>query len=245
MEKELKISELAGIWSVSVPTTWNRVKKMGLKTFIKKSETNKDINYVSISDEQIQEYVVNLNNNVNNGFNNVHYEETLSNNNVKNNNYNVVNNGNDDYIDVEYSVVPRNIAVEVVTMVTNASEKFNERLITVNNNYNKHLQEVYEDYNNRLNESYEELITLKSNQLVLEEKASREGEYIKEINELKTANSRKLHYIYVLITVIVLLFLGLTGYVTYNIAVNNLKQPVIEVLEEQPQPILNTTVRRK
>ena len=231
MEKELKISELAGIWSVSVPTTWNRVKKMGLKTFIKKSETNKDINYVSISDEQIQEYVVNLNNNVNNGFNNVHYEETLSNNNVKNNNYNVVNNGNDDYIDVEYSVVPRNIAVEVVTMVTNASEKFNERLITVNNN--------------RLNESYEELITLKSNQLVLEEKASREGEYIKEINELKTANSRKLHYIYVLITVIVLLFLGLTGYVTYNIAVNNLKQPVIEVLEEQPQPILNTTVRRK
>ena len=40
-EKELKIAELAELWGVSVPTTWNRIKKEGLITF-KKKDKNKE-----------------------------------------------------------------------------------------------------------------------------------------------------------------------------------------------------------
>ena len=46
MEKELKIAELSALWGVSVPTTWNRIRKEGLQTFIKKNENNKEVNYV-------------------------------------------------------------------------------------------------------------------------------------------------------------------------------------------------------
>ena len=53
MEKELKIAELANIWGVSVPTCWNRIKKEGLTTIKKKDETNKDITYITISDNLI------------------------------------------------------------------------------------------------------------------------------------------------------------------------------------------------
>ena len=53
-EKELKISELANIWAVSVPTTWNRVRKEDLKTVKKIDENRKEVNYVIISDKIIK-----------------------------------------------------------------------------------------------------------------------------------------------------------------------------------------------
>ena len=66
MEKCLKVAELATIWGVSVPTTWNRVPKEGLETVIKKDENGKDINYINITDDIINKYINNVVNNQNN-----------------------------------------------------------------------------------------------------------------------------------------------------------------------------------
>ena len=70
MEQEMKIAELATFWGVSVPTTWNRIRKEGLSTVTKKNENNKEITYVTISDEILKSYVINANNNVNKDLNN-------------------------------------------------------------------------------------------------------------------------------------------------------------------------------
>ena len=205
MEKELKIAELAELWGVSVPTTWNRIKKEGLKTFIKKNETNKDINYVSISDEIINSYVINVNNNVNKPNNNGYYEETLS--------YNNINKVDNNIVDAEYSMIKPNSVQEFVTVF----KDYNNDLKTIQNDYNNRL----ERYNNELIKAYEELSTVKSKQLLLEDKATREGLYINEINELKKENHRSQLFIKLLITVIIGLLLVITGYVTYSIGVNN------------------------
>jgi len=153
MEKELKIAELAKIWGVSVPTTWNRIRKDNLTTFIKKNENNKDVNYVRISDEKIKEYVIN----VNNIDKNVHYEELLN-----------VDNVNNDVIDAEYVRQDAQKGQIIITDLFNG------------------LKEVYNDCNERLEKVNNELITYKSKALLLEDKASREGLYINEINTLKT-----------------------------------------------------------
>lgn len=207
MEKELKIAELATIWGVSVPTTWNRIKKMGLITFIKKNENNKDINYVTISDEQINEFIINVNNNINKGVNNGFYEDILSDDNV-NNNHNKV-------VDAE---IIRNDATstnELLTVLNDVYNGWNERIININNQYNEEVKTLYE-----------EIANCKANKLFLEDKASREGLYINEINELKADNKRQKQFIYTLVIIIGILLLGLTGYITYNIAVNNLNKPV-------------------
>ena len=88
MEKELKIAELASIWGVSVPTTWNRVRKEGLSTIKKFDENRKEVAYVVISDNILNKYIITVNNNDNNRF----YEDMLTDNNVNNNINNNVNN---------------------------------------------------------------------------------------------------------------------------------------------------------
>jgi hypothetical protein len=55
----------------------------------------------------------------------------------------------------------------------------------------------------------------------LEDKASREGIYINEINELKRVNNRYQLFNKGLITVIIVLLIVITGYITFNIGVNN------------------------
>lgn len=186
MEKELKIAELASIWGVSVPTTWNRIRKEGLTTFIKKNESNKEVNYVRVSDEIINQYVINDNNNVNNSVNNGYYEEVLSNNNV-NNAKNIVN--------TEYT---KEDIKDIINTIT-----------TVNN-----------DYNNRLEQLTNRLINAESKQLLLEDKASREGLYINEINELKRVNNRYQLFNKGLITVIIVLLIVIIGYITFNIGLS-------------------------
>ena len=125
MEKELKISELASVWNVSVTTTWNRIKKMGLRTFIKKSETNKDVNYVSISDAQLNEYIINVNNNQSKDVNNGFYVDMLSNNNVYKDDNNIIESQKTNYNN-------------------EITGDFIDKLMTVNNDYNNRL----EHYNN-------------------------------------------------------------------------------------------------
>lgn len=118
-EKELKISELANIWAVSVPTTWNRVRKEDLKTVKKVDENRKEVNYVVISDAIINKYVLTVNNNVNNH----NYEDILTDNNINENINNSLKYGND------------NIS---------ASEMF-DKLSTLNKEYNDRLERINEE----------------------------------------------------------------------------------------------------
>ena len=118
-EKELKISELANIWAVSVPTTWNRVRKENLKTVKKVDENRKEVNYVVISDEIINKYVLTVNNNVNNH----NYEDILTDNNINENVNNNLKYGNDSI---------------------SASEMF-DKLSTLNKEYNDRLERVNEE----------------------------------------------------------------------------------------------------
>lgn len=157
MEREVKVAELAQIWGVSVPTTWNRIRKEGLETFLKKDENGKEINYISVSDEVIKKYVNNVDNNVNNRSYNGYYEELLTDNNV--------NEG----VKTDRSTENNTIS---------AGELF-DRLTTLNKEYNDRLE--------RLNN---ELLTSEKQRLLLEDKAGREGLYLKEINELKNDNER-------------------------------------------------------
>lgn len=82
------------------------------------------------------------------------------------------------------------------------------------------LNTVHNEYNNRLQQVNDELITYKSKTLLLEDAKGREGYYINEINELKKENNRNKLYNKLLITVITLLLLFITGFITYNVANN-------------------------
>lgn len=85
-----------------------------------------------------------------------------------------------------------------------------ERLITVNN-----------EFNNRIEQLTNRVIAAESKQLLLEDKASREGIYINEINELKRVNNRYQLFNKGLITVIIVLLVVITGYIAFTIGVNN------------------------
>lgn len=86
------------------------------------------------------------------------------------------------------------------------------------------LNTVYNEHTQELKSVYEELSTVKGKQLLLEDKANREGYYINEINQLKKENNRNKLYINLLITLLTILLLLITGFVTYNIAVNKGKE---------------------
>lgn len=100
------------------------------------------------------------------------------------------------------------------------------------------LNTVHNEYNERLQRVNDELITYKSKQLLLEDKANKEGFYLNEINELKKENNRKKLYINLLITLLTILLLLITGFVTYSIAVNKGK----EVSEQNSATIEQTSV---
>lgn len=95
--------------------------------------------------------------NVNNNNKNGYYEELLN-----------VDNVNNDIIDAEYTKQEAAKAPILITDIFNG------------------LKEVYNDCNERILKVNEELINYKSKALLLEDKASREGLYINEINTLKT-----------------------------------------------------------
>lgn len=94
---------------------------------------------------------------------------------------------------------------------------FFEKFLTVNKEFN----DRYEQKITELIEVNNELAEVKGRQFLLEDKAGREGLYLNEIKELKKDNNRLLKVIYGLFALIVIILLGLTVYVTYNITVNN------------------------
>ncbi len=125
--------------------------------------------------------------------------------------------------------------------VNNVNKPVNEFQERVNNNNNTTFNDnifdkfitVNNEYNNRLQQLTEELITSKSKMLLLEDRASREGMYVNEINDLKKDNNRYKLFNKVLITVIVTLLIVITGYITFNIGVNNSKSTIKESLPIQ------------
>lgn len=209
MEKELKIAELAALWNVSVPTCWNRIKRERLTTFKKKDETNKDITYIRISDEIINKYVINEVNNLYNDVNNGYYEDLLT-----------VNNVNNPETPIK-------------------SNDFIKDIINLNKGYNEELKTVYNDYNDRLQRLTDELITYKSKVPLLEDRANREGLYLKEIDELKTVNKSDKMLIKILIILLITLIMVIMIALTYFITVNNMQQ-ISET--EKPQQIESVTV---
>ncbi len=217
MEKELKIAELAAIWGVSVPTTWNRVRKEGLSTIKKFDENRKEVAYVIISDNILNKYIITINNNDNNRY----YEEMLTDNNINNN----VNNH-----------------VETNNNSISMNELF-DKLTTLNNQYNERLERV----NN-------ELTMYKSKNLLLEDKAGREGYYLSEINTLKTDNKnlnkdnkRLLKWLLTSIIIFIITFITLIAVVCYHRALNTTKPETPEVnnVQQEVKQPLKTTQKQK
>lgn len=239
MEKELKISELTQIWRTSVPTVWNRVKKEGLQQVKKVDENNKEINYIRISDEILNKYIVKVNNNVNNGVNNGYYEDMLNVDNVNND----IKNHENDYIDAEYTVSKPNQMLEVVNAFTTYNEGSQERLTKVYNDCNKRIEDNNRAHQEEIQNLYKQISDYREKTALLADKAGREGYYLNEINNLKDnynvlnkdykgviKNNEVQKYIIGGLAIVVV---GLLTYlITVNNIVKNLSQPVNNVQEQ-------------
>ena len=135
--------------------------------------------------------------------------------------------GKNTVIDGEYyETVTDNNGVKLVNEVQETRKVTNtleinpdafDKLMTLNNDYNNRIEQK----NDELIKVYNELATVKGRQLLLEDKAGREGYYTNEIKELKKENNRQKLYNKLLITVIGCMLLFFTWFITYNIAVNN------------------------
>lgn len=127
--------------------------------------------------------------------------------------------------------------------VTINNEEMNNNNHSQTANNNEFIQEMFErivilndEYNNRIEKLNNELIDSKSKLLLLEDKANREGLYIKEINELKIENNQlrisKSKSLNVLVTVIIVLSMVVVGLITYNVTISTKKeQPKQEVIQ--------------
>lgn len=195
MEKKLKVADFAALLGIVPKTVYKMIERNEVIT-VSERVNNRQTTLIVTDDEQIE------------NFRKV-YGKTQ------------VNNGN------YYNSVTKNeqlqpvIEGEVIENNTHNNDFANEvidRIIALNDGYNAQLNE----YNNRIQQVNEELITAKSKMLLLEDKAGREGLYLNEINELKEGNKRLKLGLYALITVSVMLLLGLTGYVTYNLTTQKL-----------------------
>lgn len=230
MERKLNVADFAAIVGTTTKTIYQKIANYGelpvneqLLT-VKEKVKGRETSLIVTNDEQIKYYKSLYGNKpVTTG----KYYETLT----EGDGIEPVNNLNNPFNNAQQPVKSNNSQYFDVNV-------WNE-FVTVNNDFN----ERYEQKITELISVSNELAEAKGRQLLLEDKAGREGLYIKEINELKTDNNRKTHCIYALLTVIVLLVLGITAYVTYNIAVNNIKQPVNEQL--QPEPVAVNNIRRR
>lgn len=139
--------------------------------------------------------------------------------------------------------------------INNDSMNCNNPSQTANNN--EVVQEMFEkmlvmnqEYNNRIEKLNEELVTSKSQLLLLEDKANREGLYLAEINTLKTENEQlrtsKSKSLNILVTVIVILLMVVVGMITFNVAMAQKKeQPKQETTQtvNEVQPTSNKPVK--
>lgn len=147
-------------------------------------------------------------------------------------------------------------------MLTDNYETLNNHDSSQSANNNELIQDMFEriitindEYNNRIAKLNEELVNSKSRMMLLEDKAGREGLYIKEINELKTENNRlktdKTKVANQLTMVVVVLLMVVVGLVTYNVAiVTKNEQTEQEIANPAPVEVVTTnktvkTTRKK
>lgn len=209
MERKLKVADFATLLGIVPKTVYKMIERNEILT-VSEKVNNRQTTLVVTSDDQINE------------LRKIYSKEQVSNGNYYENVTEIEHTNTDNVThntvkDTNTSV----FAAEVIDRIITLSNGYNEQL----NTYHDHLQQVSE-----------ELITAKSKMLLLEDKAGREGLYINEINQLKKDNNRQKQFIYGLISVIILLLLGLAVYITYNVVINNLSQPVTNVQE----PVINT-----
>lgn len=230
MEKKLKVADFAALLGIVPKTVYKMIERNEVIT-VSERVNNRQITLIVTDDEQIE------------NFRKV-YGKTQ------------VNNGNYYNSVTENEQLQPVIEGEVIENNTHNNDFANEvidRIIALNDGYNAQLNE----YNNRIQQVNEELITAKSKMLLLEDKAGREGLYLNEINELKEGNKRLKLGLYALITVSVMLLLGLTGYVTYNLTtqklsssyqVNSKSEQVsyqVEAKKNEVKPIKGSTSKKR
>jgi hypothetical protein len=210
MEKKFKVADFATLLGIAAKTVYKMIEREEIMTVTEKVN-NRPTTLVITTDEQISELRKNYGK-----------EQVMTGNYYEN-----VTDNNHSIIDAEgYEMVKNN------NDTTFASEVI-DRIIAINDGYNEKLRE----YNERFQQVNDELVKEKSRVLLLEDKAGREGLYIKEINELKTDNDRLLKVIYGLLLFLVIVLIGLTVYITYNVVVNNSKKEVNE-------PVIGTSIQR-
>lgn len=120
-----------------------------------------------------------------------------------------------------------------------------EELLTPNNNDNNIINQIIElnnNFNNKLSTLTDELIEAKSKQLLLTDKADREGYYVNEINTLKKDNDKLNNDNYKLKNIISILLISLLSiviifllvlFIVVNKPVSNNDKPV-QVQQVQP-----------
>lgn len=218
MERKMNVADFATLVGTTSKTIYEKLKKNDELPVNEKLLTvnekvkGREITLIVTNSEQIS-YYQNLygKDTVNDG----KYYETLT----ENNGYKQVNNVSKSVNDVQQPVKTFDTA--------DLESKLFDKLLTVNKEFNTR----YEEKITQLISVSNELAEVKSRQLLLEDKAGREGLYIKEINELKTDNesikksNARLKY------VIITLIMVIIGFVMYIVMVNNVSQPVNDLQE--------------
>lgn len=206
MEKKLSVSEFAELAGTTAKTIYQRIlnnselpKNEQLNT-VKEKIKGREVTVIITDYKQIELY---KNLYGKEPVNNLQYEEILTDNNVTdteiNSNTQVKNNNNNDF---DNDII--------------------DKILTINDKYNNRLELVY----NELKTANNELAEVKSKQLLLEDKASREGLYLNEINTLKKDYNKLSNINKLLITVIILLLIVIIIAITYFITVNYISKNV-------------------
>lgn len=243
MERKLMIADFAALVGTTSKTIYQKINKFEelpvnekLVT-VKEKVKGREVTLIITNTDQIN-YYKNLygKNPVING----EYYETLT----EENGYKLDNNINEPVKNLQEMVKNANS----VHFDINIWNEF----ITVNKEANNRYEQKVKDYITVCNE----LAEVKGRQLLLEDKAGREGLYIKEINELKTDNEKVKNFNEKLKYVIMTLLMVIIGLIMYLIMVNNVSKPVDNVSEtvtnvqqpvavQSPQPAKNVSNQRK
>lgn len=230
MEKKLKVADFAALLGIVPKTVYKMIERNEVIT-VSERVNNRQTTLIVTDDEQIE------------NFRKIYGKTQVNNGNC----YNSVTENEQSQSVIEGEIIEKN------THNNDFANEVIDRIIALNDRYNAQLNE----YNNCIQQVNEELITAKSKMLLLEDKAGREGLYLNEINELKEGNKRLKLGLYVLITVSVMLLLGLTGYVTYNLTtqklsssyqVNSKSEQVsyqVEAKKNEVKPIKGSTSKKR
>lgn len=126
---------------------------------------------------------------------------------------------------------------EVIDIPYTKSDKDNTELII----------NLTERYNNELKTYAERIIEAESKQLLLEDKANREGFYLQEIKDAKNVTKNVVKYFSITLAVMLLLLVATTGFLIYKLMNPTIieKQVVIEKPVIQQVPVSSKKAGRK